>query len=47
MLAYGWNSTVYQILNPGIEHWLPAGGDRVVGFVRERRRWIVGGGAGV
>ena len=43
VLAYGWNSTVYQILNPGIEHWLPGDRDCVVGFVRERRRWIVAG----
>jgi phosphatidylglycerol lysyltransferase len=44
VLAYGWNSTVYQILNPGIEHWLPADGrDCVVGFVRQQRRWIVAG----
>jgi phosphatidylglycerol lysyltransferase len=44
VLAYGWNSTAYQILNPGIEHWLPADGrDCVVGFVRQRRRWIAAG----
>jgi phosphatidylglycerol lysyltransferase len=45
VLRYGWNSTVYQILNPGIEHWFPErpDDDAVVGFVRERRHWIVAG----
>lgn len=43
ILAHGYNSTVYQILNPGIEHWLPNGRDAVIGFVREGRRWIVAG----
>ena len=39
ILAYGWNATAYQILNPGIEHWLPPDGrDCVVGFVRQWRR---------
>ena len=43
VLAYGWNSTAYQILNPGIEHWLTPAGDGVVGVVSERRRWIAAG----
>ncbi len=38
ILAYGWNSTSYQIINPGINHWFAARDDAVVGFV---------GGAGV
>lgn len=33
VLAHGWNSTSYQILNPGIKHWFSASGDAVVGFV--------------
>jgi phosphatidylglycerol lysyltransferase len=43
VLAYGWNSTAYQILNPGIGHWLTPARDGVVGVVRERRRWIAAG----
>jgi phosphatidylglycerol lysyltransferase len=43
VLAHGWNSTVYQILNPGIEHWLPENRDTVVGFVRGGRNWIAAG----
>jgi phosphatidylglycerol lysyltransferase len=33
VLAGGWNSTSYQIINPGVEHWFAAAGDAVVGFV--------------
>lgn len=33
VLAHGWNSTSYQILNPGIKHWFAAANDAVVGFV--------------
>lgn len=33
VLAHGWNTTSYQILNPGIRHWFSAAGDAVVGFV--------------
>lgn len=43
VLRHGWNSTAYQILNPGIEHWISPAGDGVVGFVRERQRWVAAG----
>ena len=33
ILAHGWNTTSYQILNPGIKRWFPAANDAVVGFV--------------
>jgi phosphatidylglycerol lysyltransferase len=33
ILAYGWNSTSYQILNPGIARWFSAANDAVVGYV--------------
>ncbi len=33
VLAYGWNSTSYQILNPGIRRWFASAGDAVVGYV--------------
>ena len=33
VLEYGWNSTSYQIVNPGIERWFSERGDAVVGFV--------------
>lgn len=34
ILAYGWNSTSYQIINPGISYCFAVGIDAVVGFVR-------------
>ena len=33
ILAYGWNSTSYQLVNPGIGYWFSAKDDAVVGFV--------------
>ncbi len=43
VLAYGWNSTSYQIINPGIEHWFAAAGEAVVGFVSCRGVRVVAG----
>lgn len=33
ILAYGWNSTSYQIINPGIKRWFTETNDAVVGYV--------------
>ena len=33
VLRYGWNPTVYQILNPGIELWFSGARDAVAGYV--------------
>lgn len=43
VLLHGWNTTSYQILNPGFEHWYSADGQGVVGHVRRGRVWVVGG----
>lgn len=43
VLAYGWNSTSYQIINPGINYWFAAGGDSVIGFVRSAGVRMVAG----
>ena len=43
VLAFGWNSTCYQILNPGLEHWLDRSGTAAVGFVRCRGYWVAAG----
>lgn len=43
VLRHGWNSTSYQLLNPGFEHWYPAAQDALVGFVRTGRTRVVGG----
>ncbi len=32
VLAHGWNTTSYQILNPGIKRWFSAADDAVIGF---------------
>ncbi len=33
ILRYGWNSTVYQLLNPGMDLWFSERGDAVAGYV--------------
>lgn len=43
VLEYGWNSTAYQILNPGFELWFSKLHPAVVGYVRAGGRWVVGG----
>lgn len=44
VMAYGWNATAYQILNPGIEHWFSRDGCAVVGYVRRGGYVLVAGG---
>ncbi len=43
VLKYGWNSTSYQILNPGIEHWFSADREAVVGYARRGRVLLAAG----
>ena len=43
VLKYGWNSTSYQIINPGIRHWFSETNDAVVGFVSCRRVRVAAG----
>jgi phosphatidylglycerol lysyltransferase len=43
VLSYGWNTTAYQILNPGISHWFAAAGDAVIGYVERHGVRIVAG----
>jgi phosphatidylglycerol lysyltransferase len=43
ILAYGWNATAYQILNPGIEHWFSRQEDAVIGFVTQAGTRVVAG----
>lgn len=33
VVRHGWNSTAYQILNPGIDYWFAPDGEAVVGYV--------------
>jgi lysylphosphatidylglycerol synthetase-like protein (DUF2156 family) len=43
VLEHGWNSTSFQITNPGIERWFSRDGKAVVGFVRSHGVRIVAG----
>ena len=43
VLAHGWNTTCFQLLNPGLTYWFPERGDAVVGYVRHGRWWVVAG----
>ena len=43
VMRYGWNTTCFQILNPGIEHWFSRQGDAVIGFVNANKYRVVGG----
>ncbi|HEX2168445.1 MAG TPA: DUF2156 domain-containing protein [Longimicrobiales bacterium] len=40
---WGWNSTSYQILNPGFSYWIDPQGDAVVGYVERHGVRVVGG----
>ena len=43
VLRHGWNSTVYQILNPGMNLWFPSQMDAVVGYVEAAGFRVVAG----
>jgi phosphatidylglycerol lysyltransferase len=43
VLAHGWNSTSYQLLNPGIRHRFAADGKSVTGFVSSSGVRVVAG----
>ena len=43
VLLHGWNSTSFQIVNPGIKRWFSAAGDAVVGYVTAKRTRVVAG----
>src|SRR3982751_3553647 len=43
VLSYGWNSTSFQIVNPGISRWFSKQGDAVVGFVPAAGTRVVAG----
>lgn len=43
VLRYGWNTTAYQILNPGISYWFSSAQDAVIGYVERHGVRIVAG----
>jgi phosphatidylglycerol lysyltransferase len=43
VLQFGWNSTCYQIVNPGIELWFAQSGQAVIGYVLRKGVRVVAG----
>ena len=43
VLRHGWNTTCFQIVNPGIEYWFGPDGDSVVGYVSSSKVRVVAG----
>jgi phosphatidylglycerol lysyltransferase len=43
VMAYGWNSTSFQILNPGIDDWFSSTSPAVVGYTRHHRTLLAAG----
>jgi phosphatidylglycerol lysyltransferase len=43
VLRHGWNTTCFQIVNPGIEYWFGPDGDSVVGYVSSKKVRVVAG----
>ena len=43
VLKHGWNTTCFQIVNPGIEYWFGGDGESVVGYVTSGRSRVVAG----
>ncbi len=43
VLRHGWNTTCFQIINPGIEYWFAEGNDAVAGYVNAGRYRVVAG----
>lgn len=43
VMKHGWNTTCFQIVNPGIEYWFGDDGESVVGFVESKGVRVVAG----
>jgi phosphatidylglycerol lysyltransferase len=43
VLRHGWHTVAYQILNPGIAHWLAPDHAAVVGYVAAGGTWVAAG----
>ncbi|MGA7239605.1 MAG: DUF2156 domain-containing protein [Bryobacteraceae bacterium] len=43
VIAHGWNSTSYQILNPGMQYWFSAAHSAVVGYTRRDHMLLAAG----
>jgi phosphatidylglycerol lysyltransferase len=42
-MTYGWNTTAYQILNPGLEYWYASHEPAVVAYIRRQNVLLVAG----
>ncbi len=43
ILSHGWNTTCYQILNPGMNHWVGANNNAAAGYVEVGRHILIAG----
>ncbi len=43
VLKHGWNTTCFQIVNPGIEYWFGGDGESVVGYATSGKSRVVAG----
>jgi phosphatidylglycerol lysyltransferase len=43
IFRFGWNTTCYQLLNPGITRWFDESREALIGFVDRNRVWVVAG----
>lgn len=43
VMKYGWNSTCFQIVNPGMEYWFGSDGNSVVGYFSSGKVRVVAG----
>jgi phosphatidylglycerol lysyltransferase len=43
VMTYGWNTTAYQILNPGLLHWFAPDAPAVVAYTRRHNVMLVAG----
>ncbi len=43
VMRYGWNTTCFQIVNPGIEYWFGSDGESVAGYVTSGKVRVVAG----
>jgi phosphatidylglycerol lysyltransferase len=43
VMTYGWNTTAYQILNPGLHHWYAPHSPAVVAYTRRQNVLLVAG----
>ena len=43
VMTYGWNTTAYQILNPGLQHWFAPDLPAVVAYIRRHNVMLVAG----